>query len=107
MLYEYINNESDLQEFVQRLNELSHFDKYQLINNVFKINVVTLNIPELPRKNKVSHQRWWFSIGDKYQCFVTFRINSKLPIERPTGTGVYEKIHFHLNENDISGISQN
>lgn len=111
MLYENINTIEKLKEFVDKLNELSHYDQYVLVDNVFMQKgkrALDLNLKEIPRKGNVSHQRWLFAIGENFTFYATFRINSKLSVEKPEmKTGAYEKIYFHLSENDISGISQN
>lgn len=106
MLYDFINTEEQLVEFVKKLNDLSHYEKYQLFNYVFPTKLLDLRPKGFKNTKYLMYNKWIIPIG-KFQIYSTTRINSKNPIDNPElKTGLYEKIYFHLNIDD-QGISQN
>lgn len=105
MLYENIKTETELTEFVDSLNGISHYEKYLLFNNIFNTGVYDLRPKDLPITEETHFQKWIFPVGTFF-VFATVKINKRNPIENPDfRTGFYEKFYFHLLPDD-TGISQ-
>lgn len=106
LLFDQIDSQEQLKEFVQKLNERSHYEKYLLFLEVFKPKVLDLNPKGFPRNSRSQYQIWWFWTN-KYKIYTTVKINYDFPLENPEAkTGFYEDFHFHLFPIDYSGISQ-
>ena len=106
LLFDQINTEEQLNEFVQKLNECELYQQYLLFLEVFKPKVMDLNPKGFPRNSRSQYQIWWFW-ANKYKIYVTVKINYDFPLEKPAAkTGFYENFHFHLFPIDYSGISQ-
>lgn len=105
LLYDFINTEEDLIEFVKKLNELSHFEKYQLFNYVFSTKLLQLRADGYKNTPEEFYEKWTIPIGN-LSMFSTTKINKKNHSKNPDfKTGLYEKIYFHLQPDDL-GISQ-
>lgn len=104
--YENISTETELQEFVESLNKISHHDQYLLFNHIFQVRIYEIRAKGLPKTPTTHYQTWFFPTG-KYAVFTTVKINTENPIVNPDyKTGFYEKFHFHLQPDDTTGISQ-
>lgn len=106
LLFDQIDSQEQLKEFVQKLNESFLYEKYLLFLEVFKPKVLDLNPKGFPMNSRNKYEIWWFW-ANKYKIYVTVKINYDFPLENPEAkTGFYEDFHFHLFPIDYSGISQ-
>ncbi|GAB0156232.1 hypothetical protein CHRYSEOSP005_14960 [Chryseobacterium sp. Alg-005] len=106
MLYEKIDNAEMLKDFVERLNLLSLYDRYNLYNFVFEPHIFDITPKFYPRTRTVFYDIWRISVG-KFNIYATIKTNTRLPIEKPgLNTGMYEEIFFHIHPGDQIGISQ-
>ena len=106
MLYKHISTQKELSEFVKKLNEITHYERYLLFAHVFE--TTTVNRSESVLSNEDKHiylEMWSMKIGD-FIVYITTRINTRNFIDNPEiKTGAIENIYFHLTPDD-PGISQ-
>lgn len=105
MLYDNINTELELNEFVNKLNEISHFERYQIFHYAFETKLLQLHSEYFTNTAERFFNLWGIKVG-RFGIYSTTQMNVRNHIENPhLRTGVYEKIYFHLNPAD-TGISQ-
>ena len=104
--YEYIKTPEELNLFVEKLNKLTHYERYLLFANVFDTATVAKNDPQFNKVVDNSYLEMWITKVGPFFLYITTKINRRLFIDNPDmNTGAIEKIYFHISPDD-PGISQ-
>lgn len=104
--YEHINTYEELNLFVEKLNQLTHYERYLLFANIFDTDTVSVNDPEFNKVVGNTYLQMWVTTVGRFSLYLTTKINSHNFIDNPEmKTGAIEKIYFHLSIDD-PGISQ-